>query len=316
MLLSTKKFRALRSNGYLSRYFSTVFNNYVFNSLSREGGVHVKVVDVTKLINEACKNHGCSPLASVALGRALAGNILLAHGRDENESYQIQINGNGVLGRITSECVTQDNKICVKGFVQNPQAELPLTDHGILDVSRGVGIGILQVHRSHPSWKEPFSGSVMLETSEIAEDLAMYLYSSEQTKSALWLYVDADHEGAVACGVGYLCSLLPQCSDDEVDILERNIQSMPALIQSVEKGKILPGDIANRLTQDLGEQFRKCEEVVLKCSCSREKYLRGIQSLGHMEVQDIVDKGEAVTVRCDWCSTAMDISCDEVKLLL
>ena len=300
----------------VSRFSSKSGENMLINILSNQGGISVQVAEATKLINDACTAHKCSQIASVALGRTMVGNMLLAHGRDNNETCQVQINGNGVLGRITSECVLNNGIMGSRGYVQYPQAQQSLREDGTLDISGAVGIGMVQVRRSHPAWKEPFSGSVMLETSEIAEDLAVYLCSSEQTNSVLWLFVDADHEGSVKTAMGYLCSVLPGCSEEELNILEHTVTTMPNLQQAVKQGNITADGIADLLINGLGEQFRHYVKVEGRCTCSKEKFLRGMLALGRDELEDMIKKKEDIDVSCDWCNKSTRIAWSDLQELV
>ena len=61
----------------------------------------------------------------------------------------------------------------MKGYVGNPEVIIPANDKGKLDVAGAVGIGLLNVIKDM-GLKEPYSGQVVLQTSEIAEDLTYY----------------------------------------------------------------------------------------------------------------------------------------------
>ena len=67
----------------------------------------------------------------------------------------------------------------MKGYVGNPEVIIPANDKGKLDVAGAVGIGLLNVIKDM-GLKEPYSGQVVLQTSEIAEDLTYYFAVSEQ----------------------------------------------------------------------------------------------------------------------------------------
>lgn len=114
---------------------------------------------------------------------------------------QIVFQGRGPLG--TMRCMG-DSSGQVRGYVQNPSANVPLRPDGKLNVSGIVGNGVLSVVRSHPSWKEPYNGLVLIKTGEIAEDIAHYLAESEQTNSAIALGVLMNRDGGVSAAGGYL----------------------------------------------------------------------------------------------------------------
>jgi molecular chaperone Hsp33 len=292
-------------------------------ALSGRGGLNLRVVDLTRSVQHITAQHHCSALASVALGRALVGTALLAAGREEDAVCQVTISGNGPLRSINSEVTFSADRGYVRGYVDDPSAELPLREGGLLDVSGGVGIGVLQVTRSHPSRPEvQQQGSTLLETSEIGDDLAAYLLSSEQVPSALALGVQIhEHRGSIRHAVGFLCTVLPGCSEDELSGLEANIA---AVSQSGGLNQLVGGDerttvhdVMSMLTDNLGEEFRNCCPLINKCSCSKEKFLQSFQLLGQKELQDIFEKNEGnEKVRCQWCSAEMDIAPCALKSLL
>lgn len=274
---------------------------------------------MTKVVQEITSQHDCSPLASVALGRALVGNVLLAAGREEGASCQLTINGNGPLRNINTEVNFTSNTGYVKGYVGNPSADLPLQKGGFLDISGGVGIGILNVVRSHPSRPDVLQeGSTMLETSEIGEDLVVYLLSSEQINSAVGLGVQIDEEnGTISSAVGFLCTVMPGCTEEELSKVEDNIAKASNLNKLVIEEKKSGDDIMSILTVDLGEEYRNYDDIVSKCSCSEEKFLQSFKVLGDEELKGIIDKNEKnETIRCHWCSREMNFAPNSLRTLL
>ena len=80
--------------------------------------------------------------------------------------------------------VTADSSGKVKGFANVPGAMLPPNALGKLDVGGAIGHGVLRVIRDM-GMKEPYVGTVELQTGEIAEDLTYYFAASEQTPSSV-----------------------------------------------------------------------------------------------------------------------------------
>ena len=100
--------------------------------LAHEGKVNITCIDSTGLVEEARKIHDLSPLATAALGRLLTmGAMMSSTFKSDDESLTLQIKGGGPIGSMT--CVADYNSI-VKGYVGNPQIDLPLKENGKLDV--------------------------------------------------------------------------------------------------------------------------------------------------------------------------------------
>lgn len=194
-----------------------------------------------------------------------------------------------------------------------------MREGGLLDVSSGVGIGQLRVFRSNPSRPGVLQqGSTMLETSEIGDDLVVYLLTSEQINSAMGLAVQIHEDsGGISSAVGFLCTVLPGCTDDELSVLEKNISVVSQLNQFMNKENNTIQDLMLQLMAQLGEQYRHSTPLIRQCSCSEEKFLQSFKLLGQEELHDIVNKNEKnEKIRCHWCNSETNIAPDTLKSLL
>ena len=93
-----------------------------------------------------------------------------------------------------------------RAFLAEPTAEAD-------SVPELLGVGgdaTLRVSRMHPYWKQPYTGTIGLQTGEVAEDIVQYLALSEQTPASMGLSVEWDNEtGSVLHAEGFLITLLP-----------------------------------------------------------------------------------------------------------
>ena len=112
------------------------------------------------------------------LGRALTGAILMVSQQSE-PAHRYHLSRDGPLGNLFAEASYEGE---ARGYCSNGQAQLPLKN-GHLDVSGGIGRGVLAVVRSLPFQKEPHSGIVPILSGEVSEDLAYYLFQSHQIPS-------------------------------------------------------------------------------------------------------------------------------------
>ena len=111
--------------------------NSIKRFLAYDGRVNIICISTTDLVQDARKIHDLSPLATAALGRTLTMASIIASGlKGENDSITLQIKGNGPIGSIRA---VSDNKLRTRGYVENPNVELPLKENGKLDVSSAVG---------------------------------------------------------------------------------------------------------------------------------------------------------------------------------
>src|SRR5690606_25868942 len=107
----------------------------------------------------------------------------------------------------------------------------PRRADGKLDVGTAIGQGELEVIRSHAPYGDPYSSSVDIVTGEVAEDFAIFLAMSEQIRSAVMLGVYLEG-GEVRQAGGVLMQALPEASDEELGLVERNVFGLGQLTEA------------------------------------------------------------------------------------
>ena len=135
--------------------FGNCGEDLVLSGTAADGAVRLIGAVTTYMVNEAVLLHQTAPTASAALGRVLTGAVLLSKElKNDTDRLTVQVKGRGPIGGITavSRVVTRNGAagdlsgIYVKGYAENPAADLPLreSDHK-LDVGGIVGKGFLSV---------------------------------------------------------------------------------------------------------------------------------------------------------------------------
>ena len=269
----------------------------LIRTLSTDGAVSLRVLTATNLVRDAVARHRTSPTASVALGRALTGGLLLATEAQRGERLQILIRGDGPIGGIT---VTADSGGQVRGYVQHPGIDTALRGEE-LGVRDAVGFGTPTIERMHADWKHPYNGIVPLVSGEIAQDLARYLLESEQKPSAIALGIYLGAGGEVQAASGYLIQALPGADDQILGDFERRVAATPNPSQLVREGASAD-QLLEQLFGDLGHGEIERVEPRFHCPCSPERVRQAATLLGREEVQEMVESGETLEVRCAFCA--------------
>jgi len=274
----------------------------MLRTVSDMGELTVTVIDGTRLVQEAMDRHKCAPAAGVALGRGLLATALIGAYKKDGEVTQVSIKGSGELGQMI--CISTSTGL-VKGLVANPAANAVRED-GAVNVSAIVGPGTVSVVRSHPLWKEPYTGTVAITTGEIAEDLAQYLLDSEQQQCALAAGVTLNPDGSVAAAAGFLIRALPLISDESVEILENNIKQLPSLTSMISDGKTC-SDITSMILGELGAECAGSSDSIEPSygPCDSEelrvRMQRAVATLGEDEVMGILEEQGKIEMTCDFC---------------
>ena len=287
----------------------------LIRATAADGGIRAVGVITTRLTEEARQRHKLSYVATAALGRTMAGGLLLASSMKRAESrVNIRIRGNGLLGGVLADAGLDGT---VRGYVDHPEVELPPNAKGKLDVGGAIGQdGYVYVVRD-VGYGYPYSSTVELVSGEIGDDLTNYLVSSEQTPSALVLGVFVGADGVTAAG-GILIQVMPKAAiDDElVALLESRIESLQGFTPLLQAGKTLPM-IFEDLLGDLGlELLPETQMVRFHCGCSFDRVLGALKLLGEAELQDMIEKDEGAEAICHFCGEVYKADGDQLTQLI
>jgi molecular chaperone Hsp33 len=278
----------------------------LLRATAANGGIRIVGVITTQLTEIARQRHQLSYVATAALGRTMAAGLLLASSMKRTEArINIRVKGNGPLGGIMVDAGMNGT---VRGYVGNPDVELPPTPNGKLDVGGAVGPeGYLYVVRD-VGYGYPYSSTVELISGEIGDDLTYYLVSSEQTPSRLILGVFVDSTGVTAAG-GLLVQAL-------VNKLDTQLATVTGFTPLLRDGKTLP-QIFEQLVGDMGlEILPETQLVQFHCDCSFDRVLGALKMYGEAELRDMIEQDNGAEATCHFCGEVYKASSDELEQLI
>ena len=285
--------------------------DYIVRATAGNGQVRAFAATTGVLVEEARKRHNTSPVATAALGRLLtAGGLMGSMMKNDADVLTLQIQGDGPIGGLT---VTSDASANVKGYVVNPDIMLP-AKNGKLDVGGAIGIGLLNVIKDM-GLKEPYVGQTILVTSEIAEDLTYYFANSEQIPSSVGLGVLMNKDNTVRCAGGFIVQVLPFVTEEVVSKLEENIKNISSVTQMLDSGDT-PEEMLNKVFEGLDVEITDTIDTKFECDCKRDKIEKAIISIGKKDIQEMIDDGEAIEVKCHFCNTSYKFEVEELEEIL
>ncbi|KAF5069999.1 Hsp33 family molecular chaperone HslO [Oscillibacter ruminantium] len=285
----------------------------IVRAISADGFVKAAAVSTRDLTERARNIHRTLPVATAALGRALAAASMMGNAlKSDGASVTLQFKGGGPLGTVLA---VSDNEGNVRGTVDHPATDLPLRADGKLDVGSAVGHeGTLTVIRDL-NMKEPYVGSVGLMGGEIAEDLAAYFVESEQIPTACGLGVLVDRDQSVKAAGGYLIQLLPGAGEGTISKVEGSLMAAGAVTALMEKYPN-PADMLRAALPDFELEFLEESPVEYRCTCSRERMERALISMGAAELRSLIDEQGGAELTCRFCDRVQTFTKAELEELL
>ena len=271
-------------------------------------------IDSTYIVATAQQIHNTTPTATAALGRLLTGASLMGSMlKKTHASVTIKIDGGGPAGTLVA--IADGNGNC-RGYMEHPEADVPLKPNGKLDVGTLVGSeGLLGVIRDLGEG-EPHMGQVPLRSGEIAEDLTGYYADSEQipTICALGVLVDKTDVRRVLAG-GLLIQLLPGAMPEDIDRLEKNIAELPSVTTMLAQGMTIE-EMCQKALKGFQMEILDEYKVGYACTCSKERVERALMTLPAEDILTLADeKTNCAEICCQYCGRKYILTEKELQTL-
>lgn len=285
--------------------------DYIIRATAAEGTVRAFAAVTTELVNKASVIHGLSPIATAALGRTLtAAGMMSKMLKGEKDKLTIQIKGDGPLGGIV---VAADSMANVRGYVHNPDVDLPLNERGKLDIRTAVGYGYINVIKDM-GLREPYIGFADLVSGEIADDLTYYFATSEQVPSTVALGVLVDKDGVTSAG-GFIIQLMPGAEEETVEKLEKRLIGFPSISKLLADGST-PEQILDMLLEDMNPRVIEKIPTSFTCNCSHDRMERNLISIGRNDLLEILEDGKGAELQCHFCNKMYNFSHEDIEKLI
>lgn len=263
----------------------------------------------TRMVHEMQANHELGVLETLVLGHAYLGAALMSATLKGADRLSLLFECSGPIRGLVVESNAFGE---VRGYLK--QIPIPVVKPlESFDLAPFFGAGFLTVTRHLESAKQPFSGKVMLQYGNIAQDLAHYHVTSEQIPTALQLSIRFDTEGDLLGAGGLLIQALPGADTGTIRAIEEKVRALPSLGTDFSNG-ILPETIISEGFKQHAPRILANRRIEFMCHCNEPGVKRLLMMLPKIDLTDILKKGPfPVEVRCHHCNTAYEFGREVIE---
>ncbi|MGQ4037525.1 Hsp33 family molecular chaperone HslO [Streptococcus dysgalactiae] len=283
----------------------------IIKSIAQSGAFRAYVLDSTETVALAQEKHNTLSSSTVALGRTLIANQILAANQKGDSKITVKVIGDSSFGHIIS---VADTKGHVKGYIQNTGVDIKKTATGEVLVGPFMGNGHFVTIIDYGTGN-PYTSTTPLITGEIGEDFAYYLTESEQTPSAIGLNVLLDENNKVKVAGGFMVQVLPGASEEEIARYEKRLQEMPAISQLLASKNHVDA-LLDAIYGD--EPYKRLSEEPLsfQCDCSRERFEAALMTLPKADLQAMIDEDKGAEIVCQFCGTKYQFNESDLEAII
>lgn len=285
----------------------------IIRCITTDGSIMASAVETTDIVYMAQQIHHTSAVTTAALGRLLSASSLMGNMLKKQDAViTLKIKGNGPAGAVVAIADSTGN---CRGYVENPEVEVPNKPNGKLDVGAAVGSdGLLSVMRDLGEG-EPYIGQVELVSGEIGEDISQYFAVSEQvpTVCALGVLVDKENAQALLSG-GMLVQVLPGADSAAIAKLERNAALLEPVTTMLAKGMSIEEMCRQALD---GFEMEILDESPIKyvCTCSADRVARALSTLRPEDIRTLADESGKMEAKCQYCGRTYEFTQEQLDQL-
>lgn len=271
--------------------------DYVVRAIANNDNIRMFAAVTTNLVENASKIHNTTPVATAALGRMLTACAMMGVMlKGEKDTLTLQIKGDGPLGGVV---VVGDSNANVRGYVYNPEVDIPLKSNGKLDVGGAIGEGTFTVIKDI-GMREPYIGKVALVSGEIGEDLTYYFHKSEQINSAVGLGVLIERDYSIGASGGFIIQVMPGIEEETIEKLEKNIAEVTSVTELFKKYKT-PEEVLKQVLNGFDITITDKINTNYLCTCSKERVERALISIGKEELKSLIEEQGEAEMSCHFC---------------
>lgn len=276
-------------------------NDTVLRAITDDGAFRVVTLRSTDTVRDAVAAQQAHGENARVLGEIITGSILVRETMSPDQRVQAIVRSADSKLRWIADSHPDGG---TRGLAPRTNEDPRLGHGATLEMMRTMWDG-----RLHRGFVQIADGGT------ISSALMTYMSESEQVASmiAVGCLMNGDHVKAAG---GYIVQLLPEVGRGPLAIMTERLRDFENIDGLLAQTSALAEPLLDELLY--GFPFTKLSESPLsfKCRCSAMRVLTSLTTLPRTEIQDMIDKHEAVDLTCDFCSQVYTIGPEQLRGLL
>lgn len=273
--------------------------------MSNDGGFRVITVRATDTAREVVRAQGAQGADARLLAELVTASVLVRE--TMAPQYRVQL---VAKGKSKGSAVADSHK---DGMTR-----------GLLQASKGFDFGegsLLQVIRTMPKGQLHQSLVELRSVSSTSEALMTYMHTSEQIVSTIGVAAvmtegEDGGAGALVAAGGYIVQLLPGLDQNLLMVMTERLEDFRNIDAFLCDNDADPSVLAGELLYGMESTLLNEAPVFFGCTCSPERVLGALATLGRSEIERIVAEGEVLTVTCEYCGQPSEVGPERLRALL
>ena len=283
-------------------------NDLIFKG--RVDGLEVafSIVTLTAAVNEAVLLHDCDPVAAHLLGRAMAGGLLAAALLPPEHRLNIYWRYSGTLRTLVVDAGADGT---VRALIAPPHLGAVATEEELYGDT-----GELQAIQMDSAGKILHSATTPIALHDVVDDLAYHYSISDQVETGIAAVIGFQAEAThpVQLARGCMIQALPGADLEQFDRIRQRMGESAFRAQLAQL-EMEPPALIQSLVESEAEQaaihLDGGVEPRFKCTCDHEKMGAVLRSIPIPERMEIVQAGQPLSVRCQFCNKRYEMTMDE-----
>jgi len=121
-----------------------------------------------------------------------------------------------------------------------------------------------------------------------------------------------ERDNTVKQAGGFIIQLMPFTEEAVIEKLEKNLSQVASVTSMLEEGKS-PEDILKTLLDGFGLEIVENRQPRFCCNCGKERIEKALISVGKKELQEMIEDGETIEVKCHFCNAGYEFTVEELE---